>query len=86
MIITYLLICVFAGIVLSPFIAIGIMAHSRHKVWEMEQCIEHYERRGGDSRATLKRLTELKGSISTMDRQSTERARDLLSNFQATFR
>jgi hypothetical protein len=84
MIIAAIIIGVFVAIILLPFIAIWLMVSNRRTLKKMQELVDQYlclsPADRDANRANFKyEMTRLKAKVSTMDKQSTERARDLLA-------
>jgi hypothetical protein len=84
MIITAFVIGVVIALIASPFVAVGIMVSSRETLAKMQELVDQYNDLSPEDRmlnalSFRRELVALKAKISTMDKQSTERARDLLA-------
>lgn len=82
-IIVFLVFCIFAGLVLAGIAAPIIIVRNRKILREMEAVIDDFESINPEHREPhrgkyQKKLLELKSKIFVSDKQSLERARDLV--------
>jgi hypothetical protein len=84
MFITFIIVCIFIGLFLSFILAPIIVVQGAKKIKEMRRLIEEFEALPVEEKESRRmeykhKLVDLKGKINPSDKQSTEKARDILS-------
>ena len=84
MLIGFLIVCLFLGLILAFILAPILALHSRKKLKEMDQVIDEFLNLPESEKNTKReiyqhKLIKIKGDISSADKRSTEKARDRLT-------